>query len=699
MPRKPFRMFASCLSLALALACSSDHPEDRNPSTPTPQDASARSMTDDRKYLVDRVEDVGIVQVYADGFERLTTNDRLLCWHLYEAALAGRPIFIQQKCAEGPAIQTLCEEILTHASGLDPQSVEHVRHYMKLFWVNNGPYNAVTARKNLMPGTPERLLAAAQGAEKNGANLGKAEGETTEDLVLRLRPMLFDAGYKPMVTAKNPEGGQDIIQASAVNFYGPGVTLKDLEGLKEEYALNSTVVKQPTAAGAALREIPWRSGDPSAGKAPGLYAEEIGRIVSHLEAARPYATPATRKALDALIRWYRTGEDKDREAYDIAWVADKDSTVDTVNGFIEVYLDPRGKKGAWEGIVSYEDPKKAELIKKIAENAKWFEDHMPYDAAFKKENVTGISARSIDVVIETGDSGPVTPIGINLPNDQSVRETYGSKSVSLANIVEAYDKSASPAARSEFCWDEAEVERQVRLGSLTADLTTNMHEVIGHASGRQAPDKQGDPATWIREYYSALEEARADLVALWFIADPKLKELGLVDDPQEAARTEYESYTRNGAMTQLRRMKQGDQLEEDHMRNRQMVVGWIMANSNAIEKRTRDGKTYLVVSDVNAWREAAGRLLALVQRLKSTGDYDGTKKLFDAFGVKFDPKLRDEVIARYAQLDVPAYTGFLMPRLQPMKDAAGKTVDVKISYPLSIEQQMLEWSGRRKPPE
>jgi dipeptidyl-peptidase-3 len=380
-------------------------------------------------------------------------------------------------------------------------------------------------------------------------------------------------------------------------------------------------------------------------------------------------------------------------------VADKDSVVDTVNGFIEVYLDPRGKKGAWEGIVSYEDPKKANLIKAIASNAKWFEDHMPYEAEFRKPDVKGISARSIDVVIETGDSGPVTPIGINLPNDQEVREKHGSKSVSIANVVEAYDRSTPFAAKSEFCWDAAELARTEKWGPLVSDLHTNMHEVIGHASGRQAPDKQGDPAQWIKENYSALEEARADLVALWFLRDEKLRELGLIDDVDEASRQGYEQYTRNGGLVQLRRMKQGDQLEEDHMRNRQMIVRWILANgAGAIEERERDGKHYLVVADPDKWRAAAGKLLALVQRLKSTGDYEGSKKLFDQYGIKFDPGLRDEVVARYAKLNVPSYTGFVMPRLQPVMKG-GEIVDVAISYPQSIEQQMLEWSGRRRPPE
>jgi dipeptidyl-peptidase-3 len=648
-------------------------------------------MSEDRPYLLERVDDVAIVQVYADGFENLGTNERVLCWHLYQAALAGRDIYLTQRCADGRVVRDLVEEVLTHPADVEPATLANVRHYAKLFWVNNGPYNNITARKFVMAGDAGSLTAAAETAAKNGARLPLRPGETPRDLVTRLAPLLFDPAFKPMVTAKNPEGGQDILEASACTFYGPGVTMRDLEGFAERYALNSTIVKE----GGRVAEVPWRAGSASDGVLPGLYAKEIETIIGHLEAAMPYATEPMRKALEAQVRFYRTGERADREAYDIAWVADKDSPVDTVNSFVEVYVDPRGIKGGWEGIVSYEDPKKAELIKSIAANAKWFEDHMPYDDRFKKADVKGISARSIDVIVETGDSGPVTPIGINLPNDQAIREHYGSKSVSLANIVEAYDKSTPGSARAEFCFDAAETARAERWQALTSDLLTNMHEVIGHASGRQDDSAKGDPATFIKENYSALEEARADLVALWFMMDPKLQELGLLSDPAEGALAAYEQYTRNGGMQQLRRMKHGDQLEEDHMRNRQMVVRWIAANSDAIETVTQDGKTYMRVTSAEKWRDAAGRLLALVQKLKSTGDYAGTKRLFDDYGVKFDPKLRDEVLARYAKLDVAAYTGFVFPRLEAVRAPDGTVIDATISYPCSIETQMLEWSGRQ----
>jgi dipeptidyl-peptidase-3 len=674
----------------------SDHGASSAPDAakPGPAPAAHAPEAPARPYLLEKVDDAGVVQLYADGFERLSPREKILCWHLCQAAIAGRDVFVQQKCAEGLAIREILEEMVTHSGGVDPATLAEVRRYLKLFWINNSPYSAITSRKFVLRCAPEAFDRAMAAAETSGADFAAARARLAG---ADLKPILFDPRHRPMCTAKNPEGGQDIIQASAVNFYEGGVTMKDLEGFAEAYPLNASVVKAEAGGRTALVEKPWRAGDVFSGASPGMYADQIVRIVGHLEAAIPHAPDPTKRALEALVRWYRTGREADRRAYDVAWVADKDSSVDTINGFVEVYLDPRGKKGAWEGIVFYEDPKKAASIKAIAANARWFEDHMPYDAAFRKPDVKGISARSIDVVVECGDAGPVTPIGINLPNDQEVREKHGSKSVSIANVVEAYERSTPPGAKAEFCWDASELDRTMRLGPLVSDLITNMHEVIGHASGRQAEGRQGDPAQWIREYYSALEEARADLVALYFLRDPKLGELGLVDDVDEASRQGYEQYTRNGGLVQLRRVKEGDQLEEDHMRNRQLVVRWIQAHDGGIEERERGGKHYLVVTDPDRWRAAAGRLLALVQRLKSTGDYEGTKALFDRFGIKFDPRLRDEVVARYEKLDVPSYVGFVMPRLTPvLRD--GEIVDVAISYPLSLEQQMLEWSGRRAPP-
>lgn len=647
----------------------------------------------DRPYLLERVDDAAIVRVYADGFERLEPRERALSWHLYQAAVAGRAIYIQQRCAEGLDIQQLGEEILVHSREVDPAALAELRRYMKLFWIHNSPYHNTTARKFCLKLLPSELAAAAEAAQRDGARISLREGESASSLVARLGPMLFDPEHKPMVTAKRGQGGLDIVQSSAATFYGPGVSLRRLEGFDERYALNSTLVIGPDGR---VEERPWRIGLPEEGIAAGLYAAELARIVAHLEAALPLASEPMQRALQAQIRFYRTGAREDRVAYDVAWVADTQSPVDTVNSFVEVYVDPRGVKGAWEGIVSYEDPRKAAQIRAIAANAQWFEDHMPYAREYRKPDVVGISARSIDVIVETGDSGPITPIGINLPNDPWVREHHGSKSVSLANVIEAQERSASPRARSEFTWDEAELARAERWQAATWDALVNMHEVIGHASGRQASDRQGDAAQWIREHYSTLEEARADLVALWFIADPKLAELGLLEDVEEASLACYEQYVRNGGLQQLRRVPEGDALEEDHMRNRQLVVHWIEAqHPDALARVVRDGKTYLRVLDAAKFRAACGELLAEVQRIKSNGDYAAAKALIERHGVHFDSRLRDEVVARYATLDVPAYSAFVFPRLMAVRDAQGNVVDAKLDYPESLEQQMLEWSGRR----
>jgi dipeptidyl-peptidase-3 len=530
--------------------------------------------------------------------------------------------------------------------------------------------------------TPEAFAAAVKKAVSNGAAIPMGHGESLDALLARLQPMFFDPNVDPIVTNKTPGPGQDILSASANNLYAGGVTEADLKGFTEKYGLNSRLVKRN---GKLVEEV-YRVG--------GRYSKEITEIVRHLEAAIPFATEPMANALRALIQFYRTGETADRVKYDIAWVADKASPVDTINGFIEVYMDPRGIKGSWEALVFYTNPEKAARIKTLGAQAQWFEDHMPFDPRFRKPNVTGIVANAIDVIIETGDSGPITPIGINLPNDEQIRERYGSKSVALANVTEAYDKSTPDSMHSEFTWDEAEADRSKRFRSVSDELHTELHEVLGHASGRQAPGFKGSPDEIIKEHYSALEEARADLIALYFIADPKLVELGVVAaaDHENVVRSQYDYYTRNAIM-QLRRIREGTQIEEAHLRNRQMIIRWLMANTKAIEERHRDGKTCLVMVDPQAFRDGVGRLLAEVQRIKSEGDAPAAAQLFDTYGIHFDPKLRDEIVKRVDALQLPSYTAFVMPKLTPVTDAAGKITDVKISYPQDLTTQMLEYSA------
>jgi dipeptidyl-peptidase-3 len=673
-----------CLALVLVVAASACSRADEPAAAAPAPSAAATAPAGERKYLLERVDDAAVVQIYADQFAALPLRDKTLAYHLYQAALAGRDIFYDQKHRNALEMRGVLEAILTHNKGIETQTLSEIERYTKLFWINTGPYNNLTSRKFVLKITPQALATAAQIAEKDGAKFPTQSGESVEALLKRLEPMFFDPNVDPIVTNKNPGPGKDILTSSANNLYS-GVSMADLKGFTEKNGLNSRLVK---TNGRLVEEVY---------KIDGRYGKQIAEIVKHLEAAIPFANEPTAAALKALIQWYRTGDDGDRAKYDIAWVKDKDAPVDTINGFIEVYMDPRGVKGSWESVVFHVNKEKTDRIKKFAANAQWFEDHMPYDAKYRKPTVTGIVANAIDVVIETGDSGPVTPIGINLPNDQSIREQYGSKSVSLANVSEAYDKSQPESMRSEFAWSPDETARATKFGSIGGELTTDMHEVIGHASGRQAAGFKGTPQGAIKEHFSALEEARADLVGLYFLPDPKLVEIGIFSaaDQDAIVRAEYESYTRNGLM-QLRRIREGTQIEEDHMRNRQMIVRWLMANTKAIESRTRDGKSYLVMVDPQAFREGTGRLLAEVQRIKSEGDYAAAKTLFETYGIHFDPKLRDEIVKRVDDLNLPSYTGFVMPKLTAVTDASGQITDITVSYPQDLTKQMLEYSGAQK---
>jgi dipeptidyl-peptidase-3 len=673
------RRLAPALLLIGLVACSS--PVTPQPAAPA-STASPAPPASDRKYLLERVDEAAVVQLYADGFSSLPLKQKTLIWHLYQAALAGRDIFIDQKHKDALEMRGVIEQIVAYPQGVDPATLTAVQRYTKLFWLNNGPYNNLTARKFVLTCTPDQFKAAVYASAKAGAKY-MTGAETIDQKLARLQPMFFDAAVDPIVTNKTPGAGKDILQASANNLYS-GVSLADLKGFTEKYGLNSRLVKQN---GKLVEEV-YRVG--------GKYGNYISEIVKHLEAAKGFAEPPMAKALDALIKFYQTGEEADRKAYDIAWVQDKASPVDTINGFIEVYVDPRGIKGSWEGLVFYVNQEKTQRIKTLANNAQWFEDHMPWDAKYRKASVQGIVANAIDVVVETGDSGPVTPVGINLPNDQSVREDYGSKSVALSNVNEAYDRSAPGGMRSEFSSSPQEAERSQKFGTFSGELTTDMHEVIGHASGKQA-DGKSNPQALIKEHFSALEEGRADLVGLYFIADPKLVEIGVIPaaDHQNIILAEYEAYTRN-ALVQLRRVREGTQIEEDHMRNRQMIVRWLMANTNAITSSVREGKSYLTMNDAKAFREGVGRLLAEVQRIKSEGDAAAAAKLFDTYGIHFDPKQRDEVVARVDKLGLPSYSGFVMPKLTPVTGADGTITDVTISYPQDLTKQMLEYSGVRK---
>ncbi len=632
-------------------------------------------MSDTRQYLLERIDDAAVIQIYADSFTTLPLRDKILVWHLYLAALAGRDIFYDQRHALNLEIRDLLEAILRHGAQVDPPVLAEIRRYTKLFWINTGPFNNLTARKFVLNLTCDELAAAIQAAARSGAALaGKPEA-----LLDRLAPMLLDPAFDAVVTNKTPGGGRDILEASSNNMY-VGVRMSDVAGFEERYGLNSRLVKRD---GSLVEEV-CRVG--------GRYDREIRAIAGHLEHAVRYAPPGLAASLRALINFYRTGEETDRIAYDVAWVSDQESRVDTINGFVEVYMDPRGMKGSWEALVYIVNEDKTRKIQKLAEHAQWFEDHMPFDPRYRKANVLGITAKAIEVVVETGDSGPLTPVGINLPNDQTIREQYGSKSVSLFNVNEAYEESTPEGMRTEFSWTPQEAARAKKWGAFSQELATEIHEVIGHGSGRMA-DGVASPHLLLQEQYSAVEESRADLIALYFLADPKMVELGIVSaaDHAEIVQTAYEYYARN-ALVQLRRIRQGTTIEEDHMRNRQLIVAWLIAHTRAIEVRRRDGKTYYVMVDAAAFREGIGRLLAEVQRIKSEGDYQAARAMFDSYGIHFDPALRDEVVARVDALHLPSYSAIVMPRLTP-KYRDGEIVDVEVTYPCDLETQMLEYSA------
>jgi dipeptidyl-peptidase III len=659
----------------------SRYDDENSPATDTLRPAAGPAPA--RQYLLERVGEAAVVQLYADGFASLPIEQKILIWHLYQAALAGRDIYYDQRYSHSLVVRDVLEEILTHADGIDAGTLNEIARYTKLFWLNSGPHNNLTARKFVLGCAPGAFREAARVAAGAGACYPLTPGEAFDALLDRLEPILFDPDVDPIVTNKSPEDGRDILGTSANNLYDR-VTMADLDGFTERYPLNSRLVKRD---GRLVEEV-YRIG--------GRYDRQIRTIVGHLEAAIPFATPPMAQALRALVRVYETGEAEDRLAYDIAWVHDRDSPVDTINGFVEVYMDARGMKGAWEGLVYYVNREKTAGIRRLAAAAQWFEDRMPWAPEYRKQGVRGVTANAIDVVVESGESGPITPVGINLPNDQAIREHHGSKSVSLSNVNVAYDKSTLPEFRREFAWSEAEAARAERWSSLAGELTTDLHEVIGHGSGRVSARLAGPPQAALKEQYSSVEEARADLVALYFIAEPKLAELGLLEaaDQDEIVAAEYEGYTRN-ALVQLRRVREGTQLEEDHMRNRQMIVHWLLAHTQAIEVRRREGKTYYVMVDARAFRAGVGQLLGEIQRIKAEGDYAAAKRLFDTYGVRFDPALRDEVVARVERLNMPSYTGFVQPKLTPVRDADGTITDVEISYPLDLTTQMLEYSGRR----
>jgi len=651
---------------------------------------TAPAEPDDFVYEAERFADLRILRYRVPGFESLDLETKKLLYYLYEAALESREIIYDQKHRYNLAIKRTLEEIVKHYPGnRDTDEFRALEVYLKRIWFSNGIHHHYSHDK-FDPGFDFETFA--DFVRATPGDFPTRDGQSIDELLDELRPIMFD----PSVDAKlvSRAAGVDPVAASAVNFYGPGITHAEVEAFYADkrdphdptpvsLGLNSRLVER--GDGTLIEQV-WRVG--------GLYSEALERTVRWLERAVEVAeNDAQREALERLIEYYRSGDLEDWDEYNIAWVADDASDVDTINGFIEVYNDPIGMRGSYEAVVQIVDPAATQRIAAIAAEAQWFEENSPILDAHKKADVTGITGRVINVVVEAGDASPSTPVGINLPNSDWIRRRHGSKSISLANIVHAYDAVRGGAAE-EFAHDAEELERYEAYGVLTSDLMTDMHEVIGHASGALEPGV-GPLHETLGGYGSTIEEGRADLVALYFMTDPKMVELGLLPSV-EAGYTMYDTYIRNSLLQQLYRIERGKDLEEDHMRNRQLIAAWAFElgrEDGVIERIERDGKTYFDVRDYGALREIFGQQLRELQRIKSQGDREAAARLVETYGVKVDPTVHAEVLERYAALDIPPYSGFINPVLRPV-ERNGEIVDVEISYPTDFATQMLDYAER-----
>lgn len=659
--------------------------------TPTQKKETGQNEEGDFQYVAERFEDKKILRYNVPGFEDLSLKKKTLIYYLSQAALAGRDIIYDQNYKHNLTIRRTLEAVIEGVSDQSGEDWDNFMAYAKEVWFANGIHHHYSYDK-FQPKFSKEYFAELIGMV-DPESLPLRDGESAEDLAARLTPILFD----PTIAAKkvNKAPGIDHVEQSAVNFY-EGVTEEEVKNYYEElkktaedpdrpvsFGLNSKLVKEN---GKLLEQV-W--------SVDGMYGEAIKEIVKWLEKAITVAeNDQQKKAFELLVKYYKSGDLADFDAYNIAWVEDVASDIDVINGFIEVYNDPIGIKGSFESVVSIRDPEASKRIEAISREAQWFEDNSPLIEAHKKKNVKGISARVINVVMESGDASPATPIGINLPNANWIRKDYGSKSVNLANIVSAYDEAAKQSGGflEEFTLSEEVIERTKKHGELADKLHTDMHEVIGHASGQINPGV-GQPKETMKEYASTMEEGRADLVALYYMIDPKLVELGLMESI-EVGKAAYDDYMRNGLMTQLTRIKPGDNIEEDHMRNRAMVAYWCMEQGkadNVVEMKKVEGKTYVVINDYEKLRKLFGRLLREVQRIKSEGDYEAAKSLVETYGVKVDPELHAEVLARYKKLNSAPYSGFIQPRLLA-EEKDGKIVDVKIEYPKDFKEQMMYYA-------
>jgi dipeptidyl-peptidase-3 len=641
--------------------------------------------------LVERVGDTGFLQLEAESFRQLDARQQALAYWLTRASIAIDPIIYDQLSAYGMRQKRLLEEIVAHQQGIPAASFRKIREYALLFWANRGNHNEITGQKFVPPFSRDDLLQAALQAQRNGAfrsayadlpALGSADALKGE--LTALDKAFFDPAFEPTITAKTPPPGLDIIQASSNTFYR-GVSLADLKNFTEKYPLNSRVVK---GADGVLREEVYRAGTPDGRVPAGLYAPYLKRAIEYLEKARAVADPAQANVIASLIRFYQTGEAADWLRFGADWVRN-DATVDFANGFIEVYRDARGAKGSSQSFVTVTDRPVTNAMVKLAQNAAYFEQHAPWDAKYKKQSFQPPVVKAVEVLIETGDFH-VTTIGDNLPNENEIHEMYGTKNFLLLGSSHALSAAGSGKMLDEFAASPEEITRGTKYGEDAEDLLTAMHEVIGHGSGKLSERLVGGAGAYLKEYSSTLEEARADLMGLWNVWDPKLKELGLVADQEALARTMYDSAARV-ALTQLRRIPKGDIIEEDHQRNRQLIVNYIIDKTGAIERLDRNGKSYIRVRDYQKMREGVGLLLKELMRIKAEGDYAAIKALVDQYGVHFDPALRDQIVARYKKLDLPTYWAGVNPRFEADLDATGNVTAVRMTYPRDAVRQYLDY--------
>lgn len=634
-------------------------------------------------YVVDRFADIEVLRYDVPGFEDLSQRQRLFVYYLTEAALAGRDILWDQNCRYNLAIRDLLEDVYANYKGdrNDPQ-FRGFEKYLKQVEFANGIHHHYSMDKFMPEFTPEFLSAQVDKLPRRPENLSE------------LMRVIFEPSY--MAKRVNQAEGQDLIATSANNLYGPGVSQREVEeyfaAVKDttsttpvSYGLNTRIIKKD----GRIVEEPYRIG--------GLYDAALRRIVDNLEKASQYAdSPEQQAVIRKLIDYYHTGDLRKFDEYSIMWVEDTTPRVDFINGFIESYGDPLGMTGSWESIVNFKDLEASHRTETIAGNAQWFEDHSPVDPRFRKEKVKGVTAKVITAAILAGDSYPSTPIGINLPNANWIRAAHGSKSVTLENITRAYDEAShGNGFNEEFVIDKPTADLLDKYLFITDNLHTDLHECLGHASGCLLPGVDPDA---LKAHGSTLEEARADLFALYYLADPKLIELGLLDNP-DAYKAEYYKYMLNGLMTQLMRIEPGKDVEEAHMRNRKLIAEWALEKGkpdNVVELVSKDGKTYVKINDYARLRDLFGQLLGEIQRIKSEGDYEAGRNLVETYAVKVDPKLHKEVLDRYSRLDIAPYRGFVNPVYVPVRNDKGAIVDVKVTYGENYLPQVMRYSREYK---